>query len=50
MDIEIRNIKSDDCKIIADSFKSQNWRKPIEQYQTYFKEQQEGNRLVLVAF
>lgn len=49
MNIEIRNLIEEDCKIIFDAFTSQNWNKPIERYQRYFREQQEGKRNILVA-
>ncbi len=45
----IRKLKKEDCQIISDAFKEQGWDKPVEQYQTYFQEQNEMLRDVLVA-
>jgi GNAT superfamily N-acetyltransferase len=50
MNIEIRNIRLEDCAIISKSFLLQGWSKPVEQYQSYIFEQQKGKRTILVAF
>jgi hypothetical protein len=49
MKVEIRNIRIEDCGMIAKSFTLQNWNKSIEQFKTYFIEQEENKRVVLVA-
>ncbi|WP_185225961.1 GNAT family N-acetyltransferase [Chryseobacterium indologenes] len=48
--IEIRNIIKEDCEIISEAFKKQNWNKPIELYHIYLKEQYEGKRITLVLY
>lgn len=48
-DILIRKMEYKDCKVIADAFRLQNWNKPVEQYEAYYKEQQDQKRLVLIA-
>jgi GNAT superfamily N-acetyltransferase len=45
----IRNLKKEDCQIISDAFREQNWDKPLEQYLKYFNEQKTGIREVFVA-
>lgn len=45
----IRNLKKEDCQIISDAFREQNWDKPLEQYLKYFNEQIAGIREVLIA-
>ncbi|MCD6580116.1 GNAT family N-acetyltransferase [bacterium] len=50
MDVIIRKIQENDCKVISDSFKKQGWDKPTSQYENYLSEQISGERTVLVAF
>ena len=50
MDIKIRELREDDCKIIFQSFNKQGWNKPEVQYQNYLEEQSNAERVVLVAY
>lgn len=45
----IRTLTVEDAEIIHKAFEEQGWDKPVELYKEYFKQQQEGRRLVLVA-
>ena len=49
-DIEIRELRESDCKIISEAYAAQGWDKPVEQYLRYVREQVEGVRDVLVAY
>jgi ribosomal protein S18 acetylase RimI-like enzyme len=49
MDIKIRSMDKNDVRIISDNFKLQGWNKPIETYQRYFSEQENGEREILIA-
>jgi GNAT superfamily N-acetyltransferase len=50
LNIEIRFLEAQDIEPIAAAFQSIGWNKPASQYQRYLVEQEEGRRLVLVAF
>ena len=45
----IRNMVQEDCENIAHAFALQNWNKPAEQYERYFQEQMNNERLILIA-
>jgi len=47
--VTIRTMVEDDAPAIAAAFAAQRWNKPEAQYQRYFAEQKEGQRLVLIA-
>jgi GNAT superfamily N-acetyltransferase len=47
--ILIRRLKSSDCRTIVEAFRRQGWNKPVEQYQNYLNQQDEGLREVLIA-
>lgn len=47
--ITIRKLVEKDCSIISAAFAEQGWDKPPQKYQTYFNEQQNGQRTVLIA-
>jgi ribosomal protein S18 acetylase RimI-like enzyme len=47
--LEIRLLQKNDIQPIAAAFARLGWNKPASQYQRYLKEQQAGERLVLVA-
>ncbi|MBS4219858.1 GNAT family N-acetyltransferase [Bacillus sp. FJAT-49711] len=47
--LEIRDLMKEDCKTISTAFKEQGWNKPASQYESYFLEQTEGTRKVLIA-
>lgn len=49
-DIEIHELRENDCKIISEAYAAQGWDKPVEQYLRYVSEQVEGVRDVLVAY
>lgn len=46
----IRGIEESDFSLIEEAFQKQGWNKPASQYAGYYREQQEGARLVFVAF
>jgi len=48
-EISIRRMIAADCKIITKAFASQNWNKPLAQYEKYLNEQTAGTREVLIA-
>ena len=48
--IEIRLLQTQDVEQIAKAFQSVKWDKPVSQYQRYLLEQEEGRRIILVAF
>jgi ribosomal protein S18 acetylase RimI-like enzyme len=50
MDVKIRLLQEEDIEPIATAFQNIGWNKPPSQYQRYLLEQQEGHRMVLVAF
>lgn len=49
MMIAIRELIEADCDLISAAFSQQGWNKPAAQYQKYWRESQQGSRLVLVA-
>ncbi|MEC0238451.1 GNAT family N-acetyltransferase [Paenibacillus dokdonensis] len=49
MNISIRKIAENDPKIISDAFKEQGWDKPITLYERYIGEQNNGERVTLIA-
>jgi len=50
MDVLIRSLEARDVEPIAAAFAAIGWNKPAAQYQRYLSEQQQGRRVVLVAF
>jgi GNAT superfamily N-acetyltransferase len=50
MQLEIRPMVTQDAEPIADAFAALGWNKPLGQFQCYHAEQEEGGRVVLVAF
>lgn len=48
--ILIRKLKESDIPIIVDAFNTANWPKPVSTFKTYFQEQQNGERLVWLAY
>ena len=48
--IEIREIEAGDTEIITSVFQAVGWNKSEHQFCNYHKEQDEGKRVVLVAF
>jgi GNAT superfamily N-acetyltransferase len=50
MEIEIRKMKADDCRMISEAFSAQGWNKPEKQYRSYLDEQNADERGVLLAF
>jgi len=47
--IKLREMTGNDCQLISTAFTAQGWDKPVEQYSGYFREQNEGKRVVLIA-
>ena len=47
--VTIRPLEEGDCAAFAGAFAAQGWNKPEEQYRRYLREQQAGQRQVLVA-
>ena len=47
--VTIRPLEEEDCAAFAGAFAAQGWDKPEEQYRRYLREQQAGQRQVLVA-
>ena len=47
---DIRRLQESDVERIAAAFQAINWNKPVSQYQCYLAEQEEGRRIVLLAF
>lgn len=47
--ISIRLLTKDDFKIIETAFKEQGWDKPASQFEQYAREQDKGERIILVA-
>ena len=48
--LEIRLLQSEDIQLISASFQAIGWNKPVTQYERYLSEQEDGMRIVLVAF
>ncbi|MGG4096846.1 N-acetyltransferase family protein [Paenibacillus lautus] len=49
MNISIREITENDPLIISNSFKEQGWNKPVSLYEGYIAEQNNGERVTLIA-
>ncbi len=49
-EIKIRSLLENDPGLIEAAFKSQGWNKPAQQYQEYFKQQNNSERIVFLAF
>ena len=47
--VQIRRLDPRDPAIMSDAFAAVGWRKPVEQYERYLREQRDGLRDVLVA-
>ena len=47
--IKVRSMISEDAKILYDTYLSYGWHPNIETYENYFKDQEEGKRLVFIA-
>ncbi|MGI6255897.1 MAG: GNAT family N-acetyltransferase [Acutalibacter sp.] len=47
--ITVRPMVESDCEAFTQGFAAQGWNKPLEQFQRYLQEQQEGVRKVLVG-
>lgn len=50
MEIEIRRLEARDTVVMAAVFTAIGWDKPVAQYERYLREQEQGDRVVLVAF
>jgi len=50
LNIEIRFLQAQDVEPIATAFEAIGWNQPVSQFQGYLAEQEEGRRMVLVAF
>jgi ribosomal protein S18 acetylase RimI-like enzyme len=50
MNVKIRLLQEEDIKPIVTAFQNVGWSKTPSQYQRYLLEQEEGGRMVLVAF
>lgn len=48
-DIILRDMKKRDCEVMAEVFSKEGYSKPIKLYQSYFKQQEQGTRDVIVA-
>lgn len=48
--IQIRELNHHDCGLISDAFSAIGWKKPVELFQKYHKEQEIGLRECYVAF
>ena len=49
-DISVRTLDRADIPTIVDAFQKANWPKPVSLFETYFKEQKNGKRLIWLAF
>lgn len=47
--IRIRSMEKSDARIIFDTYQSYNWHPIMETYENYYREQEEGKRLVFIA-
>ena len=47
--LSIRSMIPSDAKIIFDTYQSYGWHPSMETYEAYFREQEEGKRLVFIA-
>ena len=50
MEIEIRRLEARDTVVMAAAFTAIGWDKPVAQNERYLREQEQGDRVVLVAF
>ena len=49
MSVTIREINENDPRMISEAFQEQGWNKPEAQYESYISEQNNGERVTLVA-
>ncbi|WP_254778172.1 GNAT family N-acetyltransferase [Paenibacillus sp. cl141a] len=49
MNITIREINENDPRKISKAFQGQGWNKPVAQYESYIQEQNNGERVTLIA-
>ena len=47
--LTIRNMKTEDAKVIYDTYLSYGWHPTMETYENYVREQKENERLVFIA-
>lgn len=47
--IKVRSMVPEDAKILYDTYLSYGWHPEIETYESYYREQEEGVRLVFIA-
>ncbi len=47
--ITVRSMMPEDVKVLYDTYLSYGWHPNIETYENYYKEQEEGKRLVFIA-
>ena len=47
--IRIRSMLPEDAKVLYDTYLSYDWHPSIEVYEKYYREQEEGKRLVFIA-
>ena len=47
--ITIRSMVIEDAKVYFDTYMSYGWHPQIETYENYYKEQENGERIVFVA-
>ena len=47
--IKVRSMISEDAKVLYDTYLSYGWHPNIETYENYYKDQEEGKRLVFIA-
>lgn len=47
--IKVRSMVPEDAKILYDTYLSYEWHPEIETYESYYREQEEGVRLVFIA-
>lgn len=47
--IRIRSMEKSDCRIFYDTYLSYNWHPELATYENYFRDQEEGKRLVFIA-
>ncbi len=45
----LRALNENDCEVISAAFQRQGWHKPVEQYRSYYVQQQAGQRDVILA-
>ena len=45
----LRKIQYADCQKISNAFKEQGWNKPVSQYKAYVKNQERGERDIIIA-